>query len=113
MTTLLTYNMGVQAFDERDYKTAVERFSSVLEADPGNTNVREYLARAHFHRAALGPAEAECRTILEADPTNEYATLLLARSLERQNRRDEASSVRRMLAALTGDDSHLPSDALG
>ena len=53
MTTLLTYNMGVQAFEERDYKTAVERFSSVLEADPGNTNVREYLARAHFHRAAF------------------------------------------------------------
>ena len=111
MTTLLTYNMGVQAFEERDYKTAVERFSSVLEADPGNTNVREYLARAHFHRAALGPAEAECRTILEADPTNEYARLLLARSLERQNGAT-ASSVRRMLAALTGDDSHLPSDAL-
>ena len=65
VTTLLTYNLGVQALEERDYKTAVERFSSVLEADPGNTNVREYLARAHFHRAAL-----------------------------------------------TGDDSHLPSDAL-
>ena len=53
VTTLLIYNLGVQALEERDYKTAVERFSSVLEADPGNTNVREYLARAHFHRAAL------------------------------------------------------------
>ena len=33
MTTLLTYNLAVQAFDERDYRTAVERFSELLEAE--------------------------------------------------------------------------------
>ena len=37
MTTLLTYNLAVQAFDERDYRTAVERFSELLEAEPGTT----------------------------------------------------------------------------
>ncbi len=112
MTTLLTYNMGIQAFDERDYKTAIERFSTVLEEDPRNLNVREYLARAHYHRASLRPAEAEARTILEQDPTNEFVTLLLIRSLERQNRADEAVGLRRRLAALTGDDSHLTSQSL-
>ena len=40
VTTLLTYNLGVQAFEERDYKTAVERFSSVLVEDPRNLSVR-------------------------------------------------------------------------
>ncbi|WP_176451585.1 hypothetical protein [Enemella dayhoffiae] len=45
--------------------------------------------------------------LLEQDPTDEYATLLLARTLERQNRAAEAAGVRRVLAALTGDDRHL------
>lgn len=112
MTTLLTYNMGVQAFEDRDYKTAIERLTPVLEENPENLSVREYVARAHYHRAALGPAEAQCRIILEADPTNEYVNLLLARSLERQNRKEEALAVRRVLAALTGDESHLRTQAL-
>lgn len=112
MTTLLTYNLGVQAFEERDYKTAVDRFVEVLDANPGNTSVREYLARAHFHRAALKPAEEQCRVILDDDPTNEFVTLLLVRALERQNRADEALGLRRRLAALTGDESHLKTQAL-
>lgn len=112
MTTLLTYNLGVQAFEERDYRTAVERFTAVLLDEPGNLLVREFLARAHFHRASLGPAEEQCRAILDRDPTDEYATLLLARTLERQNRADEARGVLRLLAALTGDDSHLRSRSL-
>lgn len=112
MTTLLTYNMGIQAFEDRDYKGAIERLTSVLEEHPDNLSVREYIARAHYHRAALGKAEAQCRIILEADPTNEYVSLLLARSLERQNRNQEAQAVRRVLAALTGDDTHLRSQAL-
>ncbi|NHB83812.1 tetratricopeptide repeat protein [Tessaracoccus sp. HDW20] len=112
MTTLLTYNLGVRAFEERDYRTAVERFAEVLEEQPGNRSVREYLARAHFHRASLGPAEEQCRRILDQDPTDEYATLLLARTLERQNKIDEAAGVRRRLAALTGDPAHLRSGSL-
>ena len=53
-------------------------------------------------------AEREARTILEADPTNEYVTLLLARVLERQSRHDEAAAVRKVLVALTGDERHGP-----
>lgn len=112
MTTLLTYNLAVQAFDERDYRTAVERFSELLEAEPGNHNVREYLARAHYHRAALKPAEEHARAVLAEDPTNEYMTLLLIRSLERQSRGAEAAGLRRVLAALTGDPEHLRSHSL-
>ena len=47
------------------------------------------------------------RTLLAIDPTNEYATLMLARTLERQSRHDEAAGVRRLLVALTGDERHL------
>lgn len=112
MTTLVTYNLGIQAFEEHDYRTAVERFTAVRDEVPGNLAVREYLARAQYHRASLGPAEDECRAILAQDPTNEFVTLLLVRALERQNRAEEAAGVRRMLAAMTGDPTHLVSASL-
>lgn len=112
MNTLLIHNLGVRAFEDRNYRAAIEHFRRVLEEDPGNLSMREYLARALFHKASLRLAEAECRTILERDPTNSYVTLLLARTLERDGRRDEADGVRRMLAALTGDLADLAGDRI-
>lgn len=103
---MLNFNLGQMAFEEKDYGTAIGRFDSVLSEAPGDRNVLEWRARAHYHRAALPKAEQDLRALLEADPTDEYATLLLARTLERQSRHDEAAGVRRVLAALTGDDSH-------
>lgn len=105
--TWLNFELGVQAFEGRDYNAAVERLSRVLTEHPENAQVREYLARSYYHRASLPLAERELRTILESNPTDEYATLLLARTLERQSRHEEASAIRRQLAALTGDPRHL------
>lgn len=105
-TIELTFNLGCMAFDEKDYGTAISRFTEVLDEVPGDRNVREWRARAYYHRASLPRAEEDLRELLAADPTDEYATLLLARTLERQSRHDEAAGVRRMLAALTGDDAH-------
>ncbi len=68
MTTMLTYTLAVQAFEDRDYNAAVDRFTEVLAEDPHNRTVREYLARALYHRASLKPAEAELRTLLAEDP---------------------------------------------
>lgn len=106
MITTYDWQAALLAFNTRDYRTAIERLQRVLAEQPGHTDAREYLARAHYLRASLPLAEAEARTILAADPTNEYITLLLARTLERQSRHDEAAGVRRILAALTGDDRH-------
>ncbi|NNG19905.1 tetratricopeptide repeat protein [Naumannella sp. ID2617S] len=107
MDDYTTYQWAVLDFAERNYRDAAARFAELLETEPGNRDAREYLARCHYHRAALGKAERELRVLLEQDPTDEYATLLLARNLERQNRAAEAAGVRRVLAALTGDDRHL------
>lgn len=111
--TKLTFELGIQAFESRDYNVAIDRFVRVLEADSTNAQVREYLARAYYHRASLPLAEEQLRIILDRDPTDEYATLMLARTLERQSRHDEASAVRRTLAALTGDPRHLEGHAPG
>ncbi len=106
MTTIHDWEAAVLAFNTRDYAGAIERLTRLLEAEPGNTNAREYLARAYYLRASLRPAEEQARTILAGDPTNEYVTLLLARVLERQSRHAEAAGVRRVLVALTGDERH-------
>lgn len=105
--THFTYELAVQAFDRRDYRSAIRRFRELREVEPKNHAVREYLARSYYHTAALPLAEAESRAILEEDPLNIYVTLLLARTLERQSRTDEAGTWRRMLTAMTGDERYL------
>lgn len=112
MDAYLTFQLGVAAFGRRDYRAAVEHFTDVLDQFGEHTEAREYLARAHYHRASLASAERECRTLLEHDPTNEYVLLLLARSLERQNRADEAEPVRRCLAVVSGEVNHLAAHTL-
>lgn len=111
MTTTLHYELGLADFEQRRYAEAIDHFEQVLESAPQDMNVREYLVRAHYHRAALTRAIEQARAILVDDPTNEYVMLLLARALERKSRHDEAAVVRRRLAALTGEDGHLDSQA--
>ncbi len=112
MTTSERYALGVAAFGERRYKDAIDLFEDVLREAPENLGVREYLLRAHYHRASLPLAEQQARSILVSDPNNEYVLLLLARSLERQSKHDEAAALRRRLAALTGDDRMLARGSL-
>ena len=107
MDTYFRYRLGVAALERRDYRGAVDHFEQVLAEDPGALEVRGFLARAHYHRAALKAAERESRALPESDPTHEYVTMLLARSRERQSRHEEAELVRRRLAALSGIDEHL------
>jgi Flp pilus assembly protein TadD len=60
--------------------------------DPGHriTDLRLLLARAYYHSAQLGRAEQVLHTVLEEDPTDGYAHLLLGRTLQRAARHDEA-----------------------
>lgn len=92
-------------FAERDYYGAVRTLERLLEAEPETpAAARELLARSYFHAAMLGPAEIAARELLAADPTNAYAALLLARTLDRASRTDEADAVRRLAAALGAPD---------
>lgn len=105
--TQLHYSLAEQAFADRDHRSAIGHLEQVLAAEPGNRQARELLMRAHYHRAALRPAEEQARLLLDADPTDGYARLVLVRSLERQARHDEAATHRRLLAALDGDQALL------
>ena len=66
------------------------------------TDLRLLLARAYFHSAQLGRAEATLHEIIEESPTDAYAHLLLGRTLQRAGRHDEAARPL-ALAEILGD----------
>lgn len=95
------YERGRLFFDAKDYIGAARVLAGVVAEAPDNLAGRLLLARAYFHSAQLGRAEAELRHILERHPAEEYAYLLLARTLQRQNRAEDAEPYLRLHAAMT------------
>ncbi|MEV0231997.1 tetratricopeptide repeat protein [Nonomuraea sp. NPDC050786] len=96
------YERGRRFFYSEDYIGAARILAEVVAAAPENLSARLLLARAYYHSAQLRRAEAELRVILERDPAEEYACLLLGRTLQRQNRPKDAEPYLRLHAAMTG-----------
>jgi predicted Zn-dependent protease len=105
----LSYGLGQQYFEERDYRGAIRALRPIVEETPDDVGTRLLLARAYYHAALLKPAEEHLLEVIDREPTEYYAHLMLARTLERQSRADEAGKHRRIAAALTGDESLLES----
>ncbi|MEV6288372.1 tetratricopeptide repeat protein [Kribbella sp. NPDC051770] len=103
----LSYGLGRQYFEEKDYRGAIKALKPVVDETPDDVGTRLLLARAYYHSALLKPAEEHLTEVIAREPTEYYAHLMMARTLERQSRADEAVKHRRIVAALTGDDSHL------
>lgn len=97
-----TLRRGSRHFNRGDPIGAARILAPLAEAEPGNRTVLELLGRAYFHSAQLRRAEQTFRTLIELDPCNSWAHLALARSLERQNRPDEATRHRRLHSAMSG-----------
>ncbi|MEU1285533.1 tetratricopeptide repeat protein [Kitasatospora sp. NPDC005856] len=97
------YRMAKFYFDSKAYTDAARTLEGVLAEEPTNLSVRMLLARSYFHSAQLRRAEAELLRILEADPAEDYARLMLGRTLERQGRTEEARPHLRLAAAMTGE----------
>ncbi|MFE4534502.1 tetratricopeptide repeat protein [Streptomyces scopuliridis] len=90
-------------FDAKEYVTAARILTGLVDEVPEQVAPRLLLARAYYHSARLAKAEAELRTVLERDPVEHYARLMLGRTLERQGRAEEAAPQLRMAAALSGE----------
>ncbi|MFF5403051.1 MULTISPECIES: tetratricopeptide repeat protein [Streptomyces] len=90
-------------FDAKDYAGAARVLAGLVEEVPEQTAPRLLLARAYYHSAQLRRAEAELRTIVDRDPVEHYARLMLGRTLERQSRHEEARQHLRIASALAGD----------
>ncbi|EYT82581.1 tetratricopeptide repeat protein [Streptomyces andamanensis] len=90
-------------FDARDYAGAARVLGALVEEVPEQTGPRLLLARAYYHSAQLGRAEAQLRILVERDPVEQYARLLLGRTLQRQGRHEEAAGQLRIASALAGE----------
>lgn len=96
-------------FEHRDYYTAAAVLQHLVDTHPDERDLaaaRELLARSYFHSAQSGRAADVARDLLDRDPGNAYAALLLARSLQRtaggdEARRVEARAVRRLADAMS------------
>ncbi|MER6489752.1 tetratricopeptide repeat protein [Streptomyces griseorubiginosus] len=90
-------------FDARDYSAAAKLLPAVVEEVPEQTGPRLLLARAYYHSAQLKRAEDQLRLIVERDPVEHYAHLMLGRTLQRQGRESEATPWLRMADAFAGE----------
>ncbi|MCB5164297.1 tetratricopeptide repeat protein [Streptomyces bambusae] len=90
-------------FDAKEYATAAKVLDGLAAEAPEQLATRLLLARAYYHSAQLRKAEAELRGILERWPVEDYARLMLGRTLERQGRAAEAAPHLRIAAAMAGE----------
>jgi cytochrome c-type biogenesis protein CcmH/NrfG len=96
-------------FEQRDYYTAATVLQHLVDTYPDERDLgsaRELLARSYFHSAQSRRAADVARDLLERDPADTYAAVLLFRSLERsvggdETRREEARTVRRLAEAMS------------
>jgi TolA-binding protein len=98
-----TYRWAQELFARRDYYGAAELLRRLVDEHPHEQDLgdaRELLARSYFHSAQLERAVEEARELLAAHPDHAYAALLLARSLDRLSRHEEAAAARRLADAL-------------
>jgi hypothetical protein len=101
-TVLERWERAQLLFEARDFIVAA-RLLVVVEEVPEQTGPRLLLARAYYHSAQLRRAEEQLRQVIDSDPVEHYAHLMLGRTLERQGRRDEAAPWLRMAAAFSGE----------
>ncbi|MGW1028826.1 tetratricopeptide repeat protein [Streptomyces sp. NPDC002577] len=90
-------------FDAKEYTAAARILDGLVAEVPEQVAPRLLLARAYYHSAQLRRAETELRAVLERDPVETYARLMLGRTLQRQGRNADAEPHLRMAAALSGD----------
>ena len=106
---MTNYNRFLTArmyFQARRYREAIVELKAVLAREE-RTSLRgealELLALANFKAAYLPEAERIARELIATNPTDAYAHTILVRSLERQSKRDEANSCRRLAVAVGAD----------
>lgn len=96
------YTYARRLFDERKYTQSARELEGVISAGEGYGlgEAELLLARSYYHSAQLDRARQAAADLIERDPTDGYAALLLARSLDRLGRADEAATWHRRATLL-------------
>jgi len=92
-------------FEEKAYTAAAKLLTGLVEEFPEHNAAGMLLARAYYHSAQLTRAEAQLRAIIDRDPVDHYAHLMLGRTLQRQGRAAQAAPWLRMAGAFEHEPS--------
>ncbi|MCK0113907.1 CDC27 family protein [Ornithinimicrobium sp. F0845] len=84
-----TYDRATFLFENKEFVKAAELFGQLVEAEPDHLEARMWLARSYYHSAQLRRAEETLTAVVGRWPSEAYAHLLLARTLQRAGRAEE------------------------
>ena len=94
------YDRATFLFENKEFSKAAELFASLVEEEPDHLDVRLWLARSYYHSAQLSRAEDVLTIIVGRWPSEAYAHLLLARTLQRAGRAQEGRPHLRLAEAM-------------
>lgn len=84
-----TYDRATFLFENKQFTKAAELFETLIVEEPHQLELKIWLARAYYHSAQLGRAESLLSTVVARWPSEAYAHLLLARTLQRAGRAED------------------------
>ena len=87
------YALGASLKNEKQYDAALEAFSKILAADPGDAATNIQVGQIHSQKQQYEPAIAAFRRALEAEPYNATAAYSLATALNRSGQSAEGQKM--------------------
>jgi Flp pilus assembly protein TadD len=98
------FQCGMELLQGGHPAQAAIRLEKARRGAPGKTSVREALGRAYFELGRLKDAEHEFKSVVEVDPTNDYAHFCLSRVFQRRGRFKQAEVHLKLARAMSPDD---------
>jgi Flp pilus assembly protein TadD len=105
------YRRGMELLGNGSPAAAAQVLQRAAEAEPSSRSVREALARAQFDAGYYAAAADNFRMIVEASPSDDYASFGLGLSLARTGNPAAAAEYLALAAAMRPDAEHY-TDAL-
>ncbi len=94
------YDRATMLYETKDYAGAAGILAELVEAEPDKLDLQLLLARSYFHSAQLTRAEEVLRGVVDRWPSEAYAHLVLARTLQRAGRAEEGRAHLRVAEAM-------------
>lgn len=98
------FQQGMELLQTGNPAQAAVRLEKARRGAPRKASVREALGRAYFELGRLREAENEFRTVVDVDPTNDYAHFCLSRVLQRRGRFKQADVHLKLARAMSPDE---------
>lgn len=102
MTPIDRVRLAQAYLDGGDPLQALDMLAPLHEELDGHAAGQLLLARANYHSAQLGRAQATLEHLIESEPTDHYARFMLGRTLERQNKPLAALTHYQIAVTMTG-----------